>query len=462
MNWKRTNRKSILFRLMSMVTALMVVAFLSIIVVFNLLFTRYIESTATELLSLSSQNFGFEPTRENVMSDPDERQRESNPAFAVSVQRTLIDDTYNVIIPTDLPTNFQQDLDAENFVQGLESEQVDLAEIENARLEWDGNLYYYTLTETGGSSNLAAAYFINMTDLYNLELQLNQLLIFVMIIVLVISLAVTYLISSKIAKPMRSLALFAKRIGEGEYETNNNDFTDLEMHELKEAMNETTSKLQNYDSEQRAFFQNASHELRTPLQIIKNTAEGIEYNIISEKKGVEVIKNETDKLSDLVEDILFLSRLESKSSDRVTDISDLRETFSYTVERYSYLFKQNGIEVAFDFQEEPVFYKYDEREFERVFQNLLSNAMRYSKGSIKVGCKEKGDRIILTVFNNGEGISEKDLPHIFDRFYFGDKGVHGIGLTIVKSIVSSYGGRIEASSTREGTLFSIFLNKPLI
>lgn len=459
MSWIKTSRKSIQFRLMSMVTTLMVVAFISIIIVFNLLFTYYIETTATNLLSLSSENVGFGPFRDDAASDSNMRQRENNPDFAVSVQRALINSNYEVIFPMDLPTDFQQDLDTENFVQGLEIEQANLEEVENARLEWEGNLYYYTLTMNEGMSDLVSVYFINMSDLYNLENRLNQILLVVMIVVLVISLAVTYLISAKIANPMKSLALFAQRMGEGEYDTISDEFTDLELHELKQAMNETTTKLKHYDAEQRAFFQNASHELRTPLQIIKNTAEGIEYDIISEEKGVEVIKKETDKLSDLVEDILFLSRLESKSADRITDTNDLRETLSYTVERYSYLLEQNGIEVEFDFQENPVLYNYDEREFERVIQNLLSNAMRYSKGLIRVGCKEINDRIILTVSDNGEGISEADLPHIFDRFYMGEQGVNGIGLTIVKAIITSYGGRIDVSSNKKGTTFTVFLNK---
>lgn len=462
MRKSKPGKKSIQFKLMSMVTSLMIVTFAIVILIFNLLFTQYIETTATDLLSLSSQNISMGPRREETDSlgiNDDEIIRDNNPAFAVSVNRAFITEDYQIIFSADFPVNIQQDTDSRNFVEGLQNLEVPLEEVENARLNWNDNLYYYTMTADESESGQTAVYFINMTDLYNLENYLNLILFFVMLTTLVLALVVTYFISLRISNPMRSLAVFAKRIGEGNYDTINDEFSDQESHELKLAMNETTTKLRQYDAEQRAFFQNASHELRTPLQIIKNTAEGIQYGIVEDKNGAETIKKETDKLTDLVEDILFLSRLESKSPDRLTSINDLRETLSYTAERYKRLFEEKNIQVSYEFSESSVLYKYDERELERTFQNLLSNALRYAENSIRITCKEQGERIILSVYNDGEAISEKDLPHIFDRFYFGKKGVHGIGLSIVKAIIASYGGRIEVSSNSTGTTFTVFLNK---
>ncbi|GEL66595.1 sensor histidine kinase [Marinilactibacillus psychrotolerans] len=465
MKWFKSEKKSIQFKLISMVSSLMIGTFVIVIVVFNLLFTQYIETTATGLLSFSGQGIERVPMEGRMDNDEkggmgsNEIVRDNNPAFAVSVNRALIGSDYELRLPADFPVNIQQDTDSLNFVEGLENQDVSLEEVENARLEWNNNLYYYTLTEDDALAGSTAAYFINMTDLYNLENYLNLILVCVMVVALILALVVTYFISLRIANPMRSLAVFAKRIGEGEYDTINDDFSDQELHELKQAMNETTTKLRQYDTEQRAFFQNASHELRTPLQIIKNTAEGIEYGIVEEKTGTDIIKTETDKLSDLVEDILFLSRLESKSPDRITSANDLRETLSYTAERYSRLFEQNNVQIIYDFSEAPVYYKYDERELERIFQNLLSNALRYAQHTIRLICKEQGDRIILGIYNDGEAISEEDLPHIFDRFYFGKKGVHGIGLSIVKAIVASYKGRIEVHSDIAGTTFTLYFNK---
>jgi signal transduction histidine kinase len=136
--------------------------------------------------------------------------------------------------------------------------------------------------------------------------------------------------------------------------------------------------------------------------------------------------------------------------------NDLRETLSYTVERYSTLLKKNGVNVLYDFQNEPVMFTYDEKSIERAFQNLLSNAVRYAKDEIKVSCREMDGRIVVSVADNGKGIKEDELPRIFDRFYKGENGVHGIGLSIVKSIVNSYGGRIEVETGPGGTVFTVF------
>lgn len=457
-SWRK-KRKSIQSRLILMVTSLMVATFLIIIIVFNLLFTRYVETTATDLLSFSEQPIGSVPSAGEPFGDWDVDPRESAPPFAVSVQRIDIDEEYQPVFPNDRPVTTQQETDTNQFLEGLTSQQVALDQTENARLEWEDNLYYYSITENTGVIETISVYFINMTDLYSLEQSINQILLFVMLIALAFSFAITYALSAKIANPMKKLAFFAKEIGEGNYHTLNDEFRDEELQRLKKAMNETSYKLKQYDSEQRSFFQNASHELRTPLQIIKTTAEGLEYGIIEKKKGTELIKKETDELSKLVEDILFLSRLDSKSSDKVLEENDLRETISYSAERYRHLFEQKGITLEYDFQQQPVCFKYDERDFERCFQNLLSNALRYSKGLIRISCREKQDRIILSIFDNGTGISKEDLPYVFDRFYFGEKGAHGIGLSIVKSIVTSYHGRIEVSSNENGTTFTVFLNK---
>lgn len=174
------------------------------------------------------------------------------------------------------------------------------------------------------------------------------------------------------------------------------------------------------------------------MQIIKTNAEGIQFNILEKNNACTIIKDETDKLSELVEDIIYLSRLESRAKDMITTENDLRETLSYAAERYYSLFISKNIKVIYEFDEEPVLFTYDEKSMERAFQNLLSNALRYSRGKIIITCRKIQDRILIKVEDNGPGISQEDLPHIFDRFYKGKSGVHGIGLSIVKSIVTSY------------------------
>ena len=424
----KTSKKSLKIRLLTTVTLLLAAIFTLIYLVFNFFFTQYIETAATSLLSEARQDYIERPFDEDkklepepaasdgtLVDEPRDKNKEPHTAFASSVKKTIISEDFEILFPQIQDTGFSDDDSLTNFVSGLESSDITLALTADGKLELEDNLYYYSIA------------------------------------------TITYLLVSRITKPLQTLALFAKEIGEGNYQTIDEEFVDLELHELKTTMNETTKKLKLYDADQRTFFQNASHELRTPLQIIKTNAEGIEIGIIDDKKGAIAIKNETDKLGTLVEDILYLSRLETRSADRLTATNDIRETLAYTVERYASVSDQKNLQVLFDFQKDPVLFHYDERDFERAFQNLISNALRYAKGIIRLGCKEIDNRIMITIYNDGEPISKTDLPHIFDRFYKGNKGVHGIGLSIVQSIVQTYGGRIEVMSSAKGTTFTIIL-----
>jgi signal transduction histidine kinase len=466
----KTSKKSLKIRLLTTVTLLLAAIFTLIYLVFNFFFTQYIETAATSLLSEARQDYIERPFDEDkklepepaasdgtLVDEPRDKNKEPHTAFASSVKKTIISEDFEILFPQIQDTGFSDDDSLTNFVSGLESSDITLALTAGGKLELEDNLYYYSIAPNAEKEGTYAVFFLNMSDLFVFEQNLNQILLIIMVIGLVTIATITYLLVSRITKPLQTLALFAKEIGEGNYQTIDEEFVDLELHELKTTMNETTKKLKLYDADQRTFFQNASHELRTPLQIIKTNAEGIEIGIIDDKKGAIAIKNETDKLGTLVEDILYLSRLETRSADRLTATNDIRETLAYTVERYASVSDQKNLQVLFDFQKDPVLFHYDERDFERAFQNLISNALRYAKGIIRLGCKEIDNRIMITIYNDGEPISKTDLPHIFDRFYKGNKGVHGIGLSIVQSIVQTYGGRIEVMSSAKGTTFTIIL-----
>ncbi|CZQ87624.1 sensor histidine kinase [Trichococcus ilyis] len=466
----KNSKKSLKIRLLTTITLLLAAVFAFIYLVFNFFFTQYIETTADSLLVEARQNYierpfdgdkkaEQEPTASDaaITDEPHDKNPEPHTAFASSVQKTIISDDFEILFPQVQFSGFSDEDALTNFVSGLKSSDIKLARTADGKLELEDNLYYYAIAPNIEEEGTYAVFFLNMSDLYIFEQTLNQILLIIMLIGLVTIATITYLIVSKITKPLQTLAHFANEIGEGNYQTIDEEFVDLELHELKTTMNETTKKLKLYDADQRTFFQNASHELRTPLQIIKTNAEGIEVGIIDDKKGAIAIKKETDKLGTLVEDILYLSRLETRSSDRMMVTNDLRETLAYTAERYASVSDRNNLRVQFDFQKDPVLFHYDEKDFERAFQNLISNALRYAENIIHLGCRQIDNRIMITIHNDGEPISKADLPHIFDRFYKGNKGVHGIGLSIVQSIVQSYGGRIEVMSSAKGTTFTIIL-----
>lgn len=453
---KDKKKSSIKYRLISRVAFLIVSIFLLISIIFNALISEYIKYNASQVLT-ESRRYIKDIPKDNY--DDRELLREPKKPDKMptgKAEAVVVTSNFVVLKPDNEFFQYNNNTDLTTFTNEVKKQKINLDSDKVEKLSTDLGLYYYTSVENTNNTNSYIVYFINMSNLDEFKNSLSSILFIVMIFALILTLYVTYIISTRITEPIKDLSDFAKRIGEGKYESIKKEFQDLELHNLKESMNETTKKLEEYDTEQRTFFQNVSHELRTPLQIIKTNAEGIEYNLIDKDKASSMIKDETDKLSELVEDIIYLSRLEARSKDMVYTENDLRETLSYTVERYRTVFKKKNIEIIYEFDDDPVMFKYDEKSMERAFHNLISNALRYTKDKIVISCKIWEKRIIIKVEDNGSGISKEQLPNIFDRFYKGEKGVHGIGLSIVKSIVTSYNGRVEVDTSVRGSSFTLF------
>lgn len=459
---KEKKKRSIKYRLISRVVVLIVSIFVLISITFNVLISQYIKYNATQVLTESREYIKDIPKNNYDNRELPIQPKRPDKTPTGKAETVIVTSNFVVLKPDNEFAQYNNNTDLTTFTNEVKEQKINLDSDQVEKLSTDSGLYYYTSVVNTNSDNSYIVYFINMSNLDEFKNSLSGILLTIMIFALILTLYVTYIISTRITEPIKDLSDFAKRIGEGKYACIKEEFQDLELHNLKESMNETTKKLEEYDTEQRVFFQNVSHELRTPLQIIKTNAEGIEYSLIDKDKASSIIKDETDKLSELVEDIIYLSRLEARSNDMVYTENDLRETLSYTVERYRTVFKKKNIEIVYEFDDDPVMFKYDEKSMERAFHNLISNALRYTKDKITISCKRQEGRIIIKVEDNGTGISKEQLPNIFDRFYKGEKGVHGIGLSIVKSIVTSYNGRIEVDTSSRGSSFTLFFNRLVI
>lgn len=208
------------------------------------------------------------------------------------------------------------------------------------------------------------------------------------------------------------------------------------------------------------FISNVSHELRTPITSIKSYVDTIcthgdklEPDIY--KEFMQIIDSEADRLMNLVNEVLELSKLEEADKEMEMDAQDLRPAAEYTVRALGMMAKDKGIDLVFS-ADDPIPLVHMNREsIERAIINLLTNAIKYTP---------KGGKIILSINNcpdtkqvrvaikdNGIGIPEECLEHIFDRFYRVEQKVHtikgtGLGLTIVKNIIEKHGGEVQAQS----------------
>ena len=207
---------------------------------------------------------------------------------------------------------------------------------------------------------------------------------------------------------------------------------------------------------QKWFFQNVSHELKTPMMAVQGCAEGIHTGVLDPVKASGAILEEAEQMSDLVEELLALSRLESGQANAEFRFTDIREVLYDCLRSTEQLTEQRKLCITPCFDKKPVSVNCDEVQLRRAFTNIITNALRYAKKEIQIECKADRGKAIVRIRDDGEGIAPELLPHIFDRFYSTRKGGAGIGLSLAKEIVSLHKGTISASNDG-GALFEISL-----
>jgi len=217
------------------------------------------------------------------------------------------------------------------------------------------------------------------------------------------------------------------------------------------------TRLKSLEMVRRDFVANVSHELRTPLTIIKGFAETLEEDhatLTAETRSrfIEKIVNNAKRLHVLVEDLLELSRLESKSDQVQPTVQSLLQLMDEILEDNRPRLDTNVQSMELDFDQRVGEFAFDRFRIRQVFDNLIENAFRYASDFtrlvLSVRYEDAQNMVHCCVADDGQGIPEKDVPHIFERFYRVDKGRSrenggtGLGLSIIKHIVQQHGGSV--------------------
>ena len=205
---------------------------------------------------------------------------------------------------------------------------------------------------------------------------------------------------------------------------------------------------------QQTFFQNASHELKTPLMAIQGYAEGIQAGVMDTGGAADVILEESDRMTELVEELLDISKIDMGRQRLTLSETDIRELL-YDGIRAVEPIAAGGITIVPDFPEEPVMVSCDDTQLRRAVTNILSNGVRYARSELRLTCRADKRHVTIRIQDDGNGIAEADLPHIFDRFYMGRSGKSGIGLALTKEIVHLHRGTIRAYNGETGAVFEI-------
>lgn len=228
------------------------------------------------------------------------------------------------------------------------------------------------------------------------------------------------------------------------------------------------TQLKQLEQIRKEFVANVSHEIKTPLTAIQASVETLLDGAINDsshnRKFLECIQEDGQRLRNLIEDLLQLSRIESKEVPLKKENVILSEAVRRSVEHFKQAIQQKNLTVETEIGEEKL--PADPEQLQRAVDNLVDNAIKYNKqnGRIHLRARKEGDWICLEVEDTGIGIPQEGLPRIFERFYRVDKarsrelGGTGLGLSIVKHIAERHGGRVEvASQLGKGSCFSLIL-----
>ena len=232
------------------------------------------------------------------------------------------------------------------------------------------------------------------------------------------------------------------------------------------------TRLKELEKVRQDFVANVSHELRTPLTTIKGYAETLLEGALKEEvafRFVQVIKRHTDRLTKIVEDLLMLSKIESKEFQLKIEVISLRDLIDDVIDFIREAAERKKISISRNEILSFLIMEADRNYLEQILTNLLDNAIKYTPegGKVTISAIEKDQREIqFSIQDNGIGIPTEDLPRIFERFYRVDKGRSqelggtGLGLSIVKHLVQAHGGRVWVESQLgQGSTFYFTLPK---
>lgn len=267
---------------------------------------------------------------------------------------------------------------------------------------------------------------------------------------LVLALAMSRIICA----PMEKMSRSARKLAKGDYHEVFEGGGYREADELADALNYAASELAKNDNLQKELVANISHDLRTPLTMIKGYSE-VMRDIPGENspENVQVIIDETERLTELVNDMLDLSKIQSGTRKPELEVFDLTETVRAVLKRYEKLTEKDGYIISFS-ADCDVCVKADRTMILQVVYNLINNALNYTGEDKKVMIVQSvtDRKVRVSVTDTGEGIAQDQLDAIWDRYYKVDK-VHkrakigtGLGLSIVKSILEAHGARYGVES----------------
>ncbi|MCQ2426663.1 MAG: cell wall metabolism sensor histidine kinase WalK [Lachnospiraceae bacterium] len=304
--------------------------------------------------------------------------------------------------------------------------------------------YIFAVSDEAGTSDLIRT--------------MNKAVLMACLWVLLAALIAVYFISERIISPLKDMSRAAKSFAQGNFDVRIPVTGRDEVAELATAFNSMATDLESLEVMRRSFIANVSHELRTPMTSIAGFIDSMLAGAIpadQQEHYLKTVSDEVHRLSRLVSSLLDITRIqagERKFNKTTFDVCEMARQILFSFEQP---IEEKHLDVEFDCEEDNLFVYADRDAIYQILYNICHNAVKFSRegGKYRIRLLERDKKVYTSVFNEGVGIPEADLPFVFDRFYKSDKsrgldktGV-GLGLYIAKTVIDAHGEEIWVKST---------------
>ena len=308
-------------------------------------------------------------------------------------------------------------------------------------------------------------------EINSTSLILKNQLIYIVILVMLVAIVVSYFLSKKITGPIRKITSQAKELGNGNYKISFEKSDIKEIDDLANTLNEVSLELSKTDELRRDLMANVSHDLKTPLTMIKAYAEMVkDISYKDDRKREEhlnIIIDETDRLTILVNDILEMSREEANADYLKIEEYDLVQEINDIIKRYSIIKETENYNIVCQIPKMAMVHA-DKSKINQVVYNLINNAINYTGDdkTVTIRLTEEEKDYLVEIIDTGKGISTKEIKYIWDRYYKQEKNHKrnvvgsGVGLSIVKTILIRHNFEYGVTSKKnKGTTFYFKISK---
>jgi signal transduction histidine kinase len=360
-----------------------------------------------------------------------------------------------------MPTEIVSSKDFKSALEGNIGSTIDRQEYENEGIMTVAYPLLYN-----GEINGALRFITSIKRIDEDIYQISRFFLIIGGIVIILSGIVSFFISNIITKPIKKIMIGAEKMASGNFNEKININSEDELGQLARTLNYMTEEILKSERLKNEFIASVSHELRTPLTSIKGWSIILNSSEVEDeeelKEGLEIIQQESDRLTFLVEDLLDFSKLSSGKVSIKKDYIDLKDILmNIKTQTLPRSLKEN-IKLTLCLEEDLPKVFADKNRLKQVLLNILDNSFKFTPngGNISITVKLESNEVIIQIIDTGCGIEEDELPKVKEKFFKGKNAnsKNGIGLSICDEIIKLHQGRLEISSVvNEGTEVCIIL-----